>query len=431
MLPKSYQKLQSKGVVALSDVAEIVGDRRRASKEVLHLKEKGYLRKIKAGLYCLVPPEFIGQPFSPDKFLIGSRLAKPYAVSHHSALELHGIAHSAFHRVIVTAQNRFKNFQFDGIEFVCVVTRSLFGETPVIHGGEAIQVTDIERTLLDCLRRPDLAGGLEEFIRSLEGLRGLDLLERIHTYLITENSAPSIRKFRAEHEDRRFDIDQFKEAGYLSEINDRYVLTLLGLIKCKTPRAKEDLKLTEEIFIHLRQRYKQNPEREHSCADIATTLGLETIQVQRALTYLLRAGIAETIGSTQNGFISSIKPGEGILDYKTFDDLLNKQTVLSDETRATSRRSPIPYIQYERLLKYLKKFDDASLYAKTGFLLKLFEQDWKVPQALFQTLKKQVAGVKYYFPPYLKRGSGRLISEWNLIVPRTLQGLTRFRLPEG
>jgi predicted transcriptional regulator of viral defense system len=431
MLPKVYQRLQRKGVITLTEVAEIVGSRQRASKEVLRLKERGYLCKIKAGLYTLVPPELIGQSFSPDKFLIGSRLAKPYAFSHHSAFELHGIAHSVFQQVIITAKDRFKNFRFDGIEYVCVVGKYLFGETTVIHGGEAIQVTDIERTLLDCLRRVDLAGGIEEIIRSLEGLRGLDLLESIHAHMMTQNSAPSIRKFRADHEDRRADIDQLKEARYISESIDHYTLTLLGLLNCRTPQAQEDLRLTERVFTHLRKLYKETPGQGYPAEKIASDLSLETIQVQRALTYLQEVGIAAQIGRAQTGFINGIEPAENILDCKTFEDLIRKQKDLSDEMKQVTRTSPIPYIQYERLLKYLKRFDDASLYAKTGFLLRLFERDWNVPQEIFQTLRKRVTEVKYYFPPNLKRGSGRLISEWNLIVPKTLETIIRSRLPEG
>ena len=75
-------------------------------------------------------------------------------------------------------------FEFQDIAYRVVWSPGLFGTTNVQRDGIAVPVTDKERTLLDCIRRPDLCGGLEEYLKSVEGftllspVRLMDYLER-------------------------------------------------------------------------------------------------------------------------------------------------------------------------------------------------------------------------------------------------------------
>lgn len=249
LLPKIYQSFQDKVVFTTRDAVSIVKNYNLTAVELTQLVKKGYLQRIKRGLYAIVPVEFIGKSYQPDKFVVASRITEPYAISHYSALELHGIGQSVFNRVYVSSPNRIIPFRHQEIEYKGVLTKELFGTTTIIREGQIINVTDIEKTILDCLSQPNLAGGVDEFVRSVEGLVGIN----------------------------------------------------------------------------------------------------------------------------------------------------------------------VPHI-----LEYLSKLDDKSLYAKVGFLLKLFADHWKVQPEVFESIRKQVGKNKYYFPPKLARGTGELIKEWNLIVPKYL-----------
>lgn len=185
MLPKVYQNFLEQGIFTINEVITLIGDRQQASNQVNTLRKRGYLLKIKAGLYAVVPHERIGKSYTPDKFLIASRLTTPYAISYHAALELHAIAHSLYHSVHVASPRKFRRFTFQGVTYMWVSSADLLGVTSVIRAGHPIQVTDLERTILDCLQKPVYSGGVEELFRSLEGApyinyhRLLDYVEKI------------------------------------------------------------------------------------------------------------------------------------------------------------------------------------------------------------------------------------------------------------
>ncbi|OGF63672.1 MAG: hypothetical protein A2Y62_02160 [Candidatus Fischerbacteria bacterium RBG_13_37_8] len=56
------------------------------------------------------------------------------------------------------------------------LTADWLGITTFIRSGHVLYITDIERTILDVLKNPELAGGIDELLFSLEGLRGSSIL---------------------------------------------------------------------------------------------------------------------------------------------------------------------------------------------------------------------------------------------------------------
>ena len=98
-------------------------------------------------------------------------------------LESHGYAQSLFERLFFLTATKTKAVRFRECQFVPVLPLAglrrkrkaftLCGE--VERRGLPCRVTSVERTLVDVLDRPDLAGGLEEVRRSLTGVAMLDL----------------------------------------------------------------------------------------------------------------------------------------------------------------------------------------------------------------------------------------------------------------
>lgn len=85
----------------------------------------------------------------PDPLLLASKLTPDAVISHHSALEAHGVAHSVFRRHTFLAY---------------------------------VRVTSRERTLVDCLAQPKWSGGLEELLRSVGSFPSLNV-EALLEYL--------------------------------------------------------------------------------------------------------------------------------------------------------------------------------------------------------------------------------------------------------
>jgi len=72
------------------------GGRAAAFERLNHHVGAGHLRRVARGLYAVVLPGVAPARFHPDPFLVAAS-ARPDAIfSHHSALELLGVAHSAW-----------------------------------------------------------------------------------------------------------------------------------------------------------------------------------------------------------------------------------------------------------------------------------------------------------------------------------------------
>ena len=104
-------------------------------------------------------------------------------VAYHSALEYYGIANQVFNNVIVGSTKRFSQFEFDGIEYECKVVKNFTQINDIT--SEKIKISSLERTIIDCIDKIELAGGIEELLNALNQIRILDeakLLEVLESY---------------------------------------------------------------------------------------------------------------------------------------------------------------------------------------------------------------------------------------------------------
>jgi len=177
-----YSGLYSKRVITTIDVRRILGDAHKTADYISNLREKGYLMKIRKGLYAIVPPNLVGKGFNPDKYLVGSRLKEGSFLSYHTALELHGLAQSAFNTVYITTRDRSGSFSYRGVEYRFTSTKHFFGAASASYQGQKITVSDRERTILDCIRRVRYCGGLEELAKSISNVPSFDF-EKLLDYL--------------------------------------------------------------------------------------------------------------------------------------------------------------------------------------------------------------------------------------------------------
>ncbi|MRR36962.1 hypothetical protein EG829_20330 [bacterium] len=129
----------------------------------------------------------------PNVLLVASKAAEDAVVSHHSALEVHGVAHSPSRTVYFMSGHKIADFDVRGYRFRRVVPPVVSDSdatfesysTRVRAGEVLVPVTTKERTLVDCLRDVRLAGGLEELLRSLGGFTSMStaaLASTVHQF---------------------------------------------------------------------------------------------------------------------------------------------------------------------------------------------------------------------------------------------------------
>ena len=146
-------------------------------KYVKRLVETGKLQAIRKGLYAVLSPLDEREKHEPDKLLIASKIRKEYYLGFHSALEYYGCAYSAFNEayVCVRAKDRFDPFSYKRFIFKPVFIKDITSQVlEKTYGNSLLKVSSKERTFIECIDRPQYAGGWEECIKSLENLSGID-----------------------------------------------------------------------------------------------------------------------------------------------------------------------------------------------------------------------------------------------------------------
>jgi predicted transcriptional regulator of viral defense system len=109
-----------------------------------------------------------------------------------TALQIHGVLHNITQRNQFYTAHKVAPFTYDGQDYSPVRRsgRLIASQGLLTSTGHRYQVTTTEQTLVDCLDRPNLAGGPENLLRSIGGFRYLDLDKLM---CIAENYSASLR----------------------------------------------------------------------------------------------------------------------------------------------------------------------------------------------------------------------------------------------
>jgi predicted transcriptional regulator of viral defense system len=130
--------------------------------------------KVRNGLYVSNTGRFTG--LKADPYRIAAAFDATAVFSFHSALKLHGLAHSLSNRVQFRSTNPRLSFKFDGSTFERYLSQNdVPTDTVRADSYGVVKVTTREQTFLDCMNRMRLCGGAEEVLHSLAGLPYLNL----------------------------------------------------------------------------------------------------------------------------------------------------------------------------------------------------------------------------------------------------------------
>ena len=161
----------SQALFHTQDILNCFPSERSMQVKLKALTENGRIEKIKNGLYATVN-SLTGDIFA-SRFEIASALFENTCVAYHSALEFHGLGNQMFSEVQVFTEKRYNPFVYNGLEYKFFSYTAKGGIMRLEQNAEIV-VTDLERTVVDCIDRIDLAGGLEELVTALNGITHLD-----------------------------------------------------------------------------------------------------------------------------------------------------------------------------------------------------------------------------------------------------------------
>jgi predicted transcriptional regulator of viral defense system len=152
-----------------------------------------------------------------DPHRLAARITQPYALGYGTAWGLHAGAASIHTELLVTSPHRFSSFEFEGALYRWARLWRPDGLSRLSVGREFVWVTDVERTLVDCVRVPGNAGGASELLRGLPGYPRLQA-EAVTWWVDTYNMASVASRlgFLLEQVGRPFD-----ESHLLRELERR------------------------------------------------------------------------------------------------------------------------------------------------------------------------------------------------------------------
>jgi len=210
---KYYEQLVDLGCFTQKDLEAIIGNRGTAHSLIESYKKRGLVGGVRRNLFVAISLE-TKQPV-PNRYVIASHAVPDAYVACHSAFEYYGIVNQVYYEVYVASASRFREFEYGGLTYRRVLSPF---ENGVESKPDGVRVTDLERTVIDCINDFDMAGGLEELLRCMELIPFLDH-QKLTEYL------------------RCYDkVVLYQKVGYILE------------------HFKEVLKLPEEFFVFCRSK---------------------------------------------------------------------------------------------------------------------------------------------------------------------------------
>jgi predicted transcriptional regulator of viral defense system len=173
-----------------AEILDLLGGTPKAADNVIaSLRHKGWLERAAWGRYLLVTPEQGPDALGDSNLLaLASRVADPYYIGFGTAAAHYGLTtqHRRVIYVVTRARLRARTIADARIRPIYQSTRKFFGFEPVDVLGYKVMMSDRQKTAIDCIDHPNLAGGVGEAAnilgtasRRFDWNKAADYLERI------------------------------------------------------------------------------------------------------------------------------------------------------------------------------------------------------------------------------------------------------------
>lgn len=165
------------------------------------MTKRGLLMRIKEGIYYIIPYEENAETFMPDWHIMAKYLVKgtKHYIGYYSALQIHNLITqpSLKEQIVVAKQIRPSEIKIKDVTFQFIYHNEshFFGEKKTwIDNFNKVSCSDIEKTIIDCLFKPDYAGGIVEVARAIYNTKQQIEYSKLLEYAIKFNSQAVIKR---------------------------------------------------------------------------------------------------------------------------------------------------------------------------------------------------------------------------------------------
>lgn len=138
------------------------------------MTRRGLLMRLKEGVYYIIPYEQNVETFMPDWHLVAEHLVNDaqHYIGYYSALQIHNLITqpSLKEQIVVSKQIRPSEIKIKDVPFQFIYhnKKHFFGAKRIwIDNFNKVFCSDLEKTFIDCLFKPDYAGGIVEVARAI------------------------------------------------------------------------------------------------------------------------------------------------------------------------------------------------------------------------------------------------------------------------
>ena len=165
------------------------------------MTRRGLLMRVKRGLYYVIPYEQEAETFMPDWHLLAEYLVQDakYYIGYYSALQIHNLITqpSLKEQIVVSKQIRPSTIKIKGVPFQFIYhnEKHFFGIKKIwIDNFNKVVCSDLEKTIIDCLFKPDYSGGIVEIARAIYISRDNIKFNVLLEYIIKFNSQAVVKR---------------------------------------------------------------------------------------------------------------------------------------------------------------------------------------------------------------------------------------------
>lgn len=148
------------------EIIHLLGSTAKAADAVIAgLRKKGWLERATWGRYLLVPPEQGPEALGDSNLLaLASRIANPYYIGFGTAAAHYGLTTQHRNIIFLVTPSKLRNRSIGEarLRIINQTAKKFFGFESVDVLGQKVMMSDREKTALDCIDHPELAGGIGE-----------------------------------------------------------------------------------------------------------------------------------------------------------------------------------------------------------------------------------------------------------------------------
>jgi predicted transcriptional regulator of viral defense system len=182
-------------VFAFNEAKKVLGiSNRKLSNLLYRLEEGGWLERIERGKYIFLPLEAGPEArYATNPLIIARKLSNPYYVGFATALNYYGMTEQISRTTYIAGLKPKKSIQFHEEEyrFVTLAKGRFFGFREEWLGNMKFNISDKEKTVIDCFFMPQYCGGMIEAVKSFK--EKLDY-EKLHDYALRMRDLSVIKR---------------------------------------------------------------------------------------------------------------------------------------------------------------------------------------------------------------------------------------------